>query len=184
MKRDSLITVGLIEEVLAIVYASHECPQMVHYEEAVAELKCEKLELKPGSYTKRQVHTSVWRALKQLVESGDVIKDGKYYYGKEEYADYSGKNDFRKYVHPASYEFVMMSENTVVIKLEQAENHDAINSAVIRKLGENRVYTSFVYDKVLIIVFYKDAFDYDCVQDLSSAISEAYQYNVLKDNNT
>lgn len=183
MKKDSLITTDLLENVLESVYLKHEHPRLVDYEEAVAQLKNEKLEVIGCPYTKRSVHTSVHRSMKELVEKGDVIKEGKYYYGRLEYEDYCGKQDFRKYIYPISYDFVPMSENVVAIKLAQAENHDAINHAVIRRLGEKKVYASFICDNVLTIVFYKDAFDYDCCTDLVSAISDAYRYNVLKEKN-
>ncbi len=179
MKRDSLITEDLIVEVLASVYNEHRRPKLVHYEYAVAKLKCEKLNLEPGTYSHRQVHTSVWRSMSELVEKGVVIKDGIFYYGKEEYEDYCGRNDFRKYIFPANNDFELISENTVAIKLAEVGDHDLINSAVIQKLGENRVYASFVCDKVLVIIFYRESCDRDCFQDLIDAISEAHLYHTL-----
>ncbi len=179
MKRDSLITEDLILEVLASVYNEHKRPKLVHYEHAVAKLKCEKLNLVPGTYTHRQVHTSVWRSMSELVDKGVVIKDGIFYYGKEEYEDYCGRNDFRKFIYPENADFQLITDNTVAIKLAKVGDHDLVNSAVIQKFGENRVYASFVCDKVLVIVFRCETCDNDTFRDLKDAVSEAHLYHKL-----
>lgn len=179
MKRDSLITSELILEVLASVYSEHKHPKLVHYEQAVAKLKCEKLNLAPDTYTHRQVHTSVWRSMNELVQSGEVIKDGIFYYGKEEYEDYCGKNDFKKYIFPADENFVLLTDNTVAVKLAEVCEHSKINNAVIQKFSESRVYASFVCDNVLVIIFYRDACDKNCLIELKTALTEARMYYLL-----
>lgn len=179
MKRDSLITSSLIEEVLSSVYAEHKQPKLVHYEQAVAKLKCEKLGLEPGTYSHRQVHTSVWRSLNGLVEKGIVIKDGDFYYGKAEYEDYCGKNDFKKLISPANNTFQLISDNTVALKLSDANDHDLINKAVVQKFGEDNVYASFVCDKVLVIIFNREFSNNNCYKELKDAVEEAFTYHLL-----
>ena len=179
MKRDSLITSSLVVEVLSSVYAEHKQPKLVHYEQAVAKLKCEKLGLEPGTYSHRQVHTSVWRSLNELVEKGIVIKDGDFYYGKAEYEDYCGKNDFKKIISPANNAFQLISENTVAVKLTDASDHDLINRAVIQKFGEDNVFASYICDKVLVIIFYRAITDDKCYKELKDAVAEAYTYHLL-----
>lgn len=179
MKRDSLITTDLIKEVLASVYAECRNPKLVHYEIAVAKLKCQKLGLEPETYSHRQVHTSVWRSMNELIECGLVVKEGPYYYGIKEYDDYCGKYDFKKYVYPANDDFEFISENTVAVKLEEVGDHDLINKAVSQKFGESKVYASYIYDNVLVIIFHRNALDDACVRELSAAISEARMYHLI-----
>ena len=179
MKRDSLITTDLIKEVLASVYAECRNPKLVHYEIAVAKLKCQKLGLEPETYSHRQVHTSVWRSMNELIECGVVVKEGPYYYGIKEYDDYCGKYDFKKYVYPANDDFEYISGNTVAVKLEEVGDHDLINKAVSQKFGESKVYASYIYDNVLVIIFHRNALDDACVRELSAAISEARMYHLI-----
>ena len=179
MKRDSLITTDLIKEVLASVYAECRNPKLVHYEIAVAKLKCQKLGLEPETYSHRQVHTSVWRSMNELIECGLVVKEGPYYYGIKEYDDYCGKYDFKKYVYPANDDFEYISGNTVAVKLEEVGDHDLINKAVSQKFGESKVYASYIYDNVLVIIFHRNALDDACVRELSAAISEARMYHLI-----
>ena len=179
MKRDSLITTDLIKEVLASVYAECRNPKLVHYEIAVAKLKCQKLGLEPETYSHRQVHTSVWRSMNELIECGLVVKEWPYYYGIKEYDDYCGKYDFKKYVYPANDDFEYISGNTVAVKLEEVGDHDLINKAVSQKFGESKVYASYIYDNVLVIIFHRNALDDACVRELSAAISEARMYHLI-----
>ena len=179
MKRDSLITTDLIKEVLASVYAECRNPKLVHYEIAVAKLKCQKLGLDPDTYSHRQVHTSVWRSMNELIECGLVVKEGPYYYGIKEYDDYCGKYDFKKYVYPTNDDFEFVSENTIAVKLEEVGDHDLINKAVSQKFGESKVYASYIYDNVLVIIFHRNVLDDACVRELSAAISEARMYHLI-----
>lgn len=179
VKRDSLITTDLIKEVLASVYAECRNPKLVHYEIAVAKLKCQKLGLDPDTYSHRQVHTSVWRSMNELIECGLVVKEGPCYYGIKEYDDYCGKYDFKKYVYPANDKFEFISENTVAVKLEEIADHDLINKAVAQKFGESRIYASYIYDNVLVMIFHRGALDDICVGEISATISEARMYHLI-----
>ena len=82
-------------------------------------------------------------------------------------------------MYPANDHFEFISENTVAVNLEEVGDHDLINKAVSQKFGESKVYASYVYDNVLVIIFHRNALDDACVRELSAAISEARMYHLI-----
>ena len=171
------VTIPLVEKALRKVYENHKQPQKVHYAEVVAKLKCEEENLKPGSYTKKEVRVSVGRALDVLVERGDVIKEGKYYWGIEEYADYCGREDFKKYVIPEKVNVEFIMSNTYLVKLKSADDHEVINHAVLKYFGKKALFASFICDNVLIIVFNQSEQPYDCLVKVNEIVKQAYLYH-------
>lgn len=173
------VTVPLVEKAMSIVYGKHKQPQQVHYAEVVAELKCKEEGLAPGSYTKEQVRVSVGRALKALVGSGDMINEGKFFWGLEEYDDYCGREAFKRYVIPERKEVAYLFPCSFVIKLKSADNPDKINESVRRLFKKDNIFTSFVCDNALVIVFLDgDVHDYN--ELVVDAVNQAYIYHNKK----
>lgn len=171
-------TIPLVLKARSIVYEKHKRPQLVHYEEVVADLKTK--ESISGEYTKRQVHASVRRALLKLESIGEIIRDGKCFYGLEEYEDYIGKENFKKYVIPSLPRAEIVNINTYAVKLESAQDHEMINKAVLGYLGKERLYASFVCDNVLIIILDSSRNCIDGAEDLRKMIEDAYLYHNKK----
>lgn len=170
------VTIPLVEKAMRIVYGKYKQPQQVHYAEVVAELKCKEEHLAPGSYTKEQVRVSVGRALKTLVDRGDMVNEGKYFWGLEEYEDYCGREDFKRYVIPERDDVVDLFPSSFVIKLKSANNHDKLNEAVRNFFKNDNIFASFVCDNALIIVF-SDGVISDYREKVVNAVKQAYFYH-------
>ena len=145
--------VDLVEKAQSEVYKYNKYPRLVDYEKVVADLKCKKENLPIGSYKHRQVHKSVWEAIKFLVSIEEMKEvDGKHYYGLEEYNDFTGRNDLLKVVFPEMPKGIFTTPNTFCIKLKEANDHEKINSAILKYFGKEVVYASYICDNVLTII--------------------------------
>ena len=166
---------SLVRAVADNVCIKHYKPIIADYEEEVAEYICEVKHYAPGTYTKRQVHSSVFTTIKAMAERGELVSEGKYYWTPEAYDRYTGKEIFIRNVKTTKDSVCMISDNAIAIQLSQDADKDLAKQAAISFIGEEIIYSIFICENTLIILYEMFA-DINLVQ-LNNAMKDAYKYH-------
>lgn len=166
----------LVKEAIPLVCKNHAEPRISDYEQVVADYVCDASKVARDSYTKRQVHSSVYRTIKWLVENNEMITDGKkHYWGIEEYEKYRGYEDFKNNVKIAKETFGMISHNTIAVVLDSDYDLHSSRIALEKFLEKEDIFTTFLFENVLIIIFEEFARSMD-LGDLRKAMKSAYEF--------
>lgn len=172
--------ITIVKESIATVCKRHREPKIADYESVVADMVCDALELPRGTYNKRQVHSTVYRTIKWLVEHDEMVTDGKkHYWGVEEYEKYRGYEEFKNNVRIEKEKFGLISHNTIAVVLDSNYDLHLSRKALEKFLEKEEIFATFLFENVLIIIFEEFAHSMD-LDYLSKAMKSAYQFQHAK----
>lgn len=165
----------IIKAVMDMVYYEHEHPRLVDFELAVASYKTQKEMMYDFPYTKRGVHTQVYRAMKALEKRGVIIHMGRYYYPTHLYGFYSGLEDFKKNVKLAKDTVAIISSSTYAIALEPGQDIQRVKESVTSFFREEKVFKLLYIDDTLIIIV-NDYSDTRYIAYLVDIVRQTYRF--------
>ena len=178
-KNVQLAYIKMVSAVMEHIYPQNEHPRLVDYEQAVAEYKNKHELVFAGAVTKRDVHTQVYRAVKQLEKMGELIHVGRYYYPADIYNFRIGVEDFKKNVQLAKGTLATISGTTYAIALESGQNAEQVKKSVLKFLRDINVFNLVFIDNTLIIIM-NDITTVEYITELRSCIELAYKYQQQK----
>ena len=167
--------IRMVRAVLEHIYPQNLYPRLVDYEQAVAEYKNRNELVLHGAFTKRDVHTQVYRAVKQLEQMGELIHIGRYYYPADIYNFRIGLEDFKKNVKLAKGTLATISGTTYAIALENGQEVEQVKRNVMYFLRDVNVFNLIFIDNTLIIIM-NDMTTVEYITELRSCIELAYEY--------
>lgn len=167
--------IRIVMSVMESIYPQNAHPRLVDYEQAVAEYKSRHELVFTGAFTKRDVHTQVYRAVKQLVEMGELTHVGRYYYPADIYNFRIGLEDFKKNVKLAKGTLATISGTTYAIALENGQDVERVKRNVMDFLRDINVFNLVFIDNTLIIIM-NDMTTVEYITELRSCIKLAYEY--------
>lgn len=161
--------------VMEEIFIYNQNPRLVDYEVAVAKYKSQHELLFTGQYTKRDVHTSVLRAIKELEKRGEIIHVGKYYYPSNMFDLHLHLEDFKNHVRLSQDTLAIISGTTYAIGLESNQNVDEIKKIIRGFLGEDRIFSLHFLDDVLFIIM-KEIPNKSYLAELRTIIKATYDF--------
>lgn len=171
--------IRLVRAVMEHIYPQNDHPRLVDYEKAVAEYKNKHELVFAGALTKRDVHTQVYRAVKQLEKMGELIHIGRHYYPADIYNFRIGLEDFKKNVQLAKGTLATISGTTYAIALESGQNAEQVKRSVMDFLRNINVFNLIFMDNTLIIIM-NDMTTVEYITELRSCVELAYEYQQQK----
>ena len=164
----------MVRSIMERIYPQNTSPRLVDYEQAVADYKTRRHGFR-NKYTKRDVHTQVGRAIKELVRLGEVLHVGKYYYPADMYTLHLALEDFKKNVKVSKRMLAIISGTTYAISLEPEQDIELVKRVVRSSLGDKNVFELLLIDNVLVIIMGKNAPSAHIVE-LSTIVEKTYDY--------
>ena len=156
------------EATMKVCEKDEKPPTCAKYEAAVAKLIEEKRGYKIEA---RTIHSSVYRALQNLVKHGEYIRVEKCYYpNKTEYLIFEIKNK----VIFARADVYKMSSNTCVIELEEV-SEDSLN-LLAEYIGRENIFAIKALDNLVIIMLHKSTL----IEAIERMVKETYEIQLKK----